>query len=92
MEPGWVCKHFMDRNYQIIFGDIHNHNALGYGVGSLERSIDVARTHLDFFYLSNQHTLATIFGRTLDSHKALATRREHIVDVVSGYLRRESHV
>jgi hypothetical protein len=33
----------------ILFGDIHNHNALGYGIGSLERSIDVARTHLDFF-------------------------------------------
>lgn len=39
----------MDSNYQILFGDIHNHNALGYGVGSLERSIDVAQTHLDFF-------------------------------------------
>jgi hypothetical protein len=35
--------------YGILFGDIHNHNAHGYGVGSIERSIDVARTHLDFF-------------------------------------------
>ncbi len=34
---------------RILFGDIHNHNACGYGVGSMERSIDVARTHLDFF-------------------------------------------
>jgi hypothetical protein len=34
---------------KILFGDIHNHNAHGYGVGSMERSIDVARTHLDFF-------------------------------------------
>ena len=33
----------------IFFGDIHNHNAHGYGRGSIERSIDVARTHLDFF-------------------------------------------
>ncbi len=39
----------MSDGYQILFGDIHNHNALGYGVGSLERSIDVARGHLDFF-------------------------------------------
>jgi hypothetical protein len=39
----------MPGGYRILFGDIHNHNALGYGVGSLERSIDVARTHLDFF-------------------------------------------
>ena len=32
-----------------FFGDIHNHNAMGYGLGSIERSIDVARSHLDFF-------------------------------------------
>jgi len=39
----------VNRPYSILFGDIHNHNAMGYGVGSLERSIDVARGHLDFF-------------------------------------------
>ena len=33
----------------IFYGDIHNHNAHGYGVGSIERSVDVARGHLDFF-------------------------------------------
>jgi hypothetical protein len=38
-----------DGRYRILFGDIHNHNAHGYGVGSIERSIDIARTHLDFF-------------------------------------------
>jgi hypothetical protein len=36
-------------DYAVFYGDIHNHNALGYGKGSLERSIDIARTHLDFF-------------------------------------------
>lgn len=36
-------------SYRILYGDIHNHNAHGYGVGSIERSLDVARTHLDFF-------------------------------------------
>lgn len=35
--------------YRILFGDIHNHNACGYGIGSMERSIDIARGHLDFF-------------------------------------------
>jgi hypothetical protein len=35
--------------YRILYGDIHNHNAHGYGVGSIERSLDVARGHLDFF-------------------------------------------
>lgn len=36
-------------DWRILYGDIHNHNAHGYGVGSIERSLDVARTHLDFF-------------------------------------------
>jgi hypothetical protein len=35
--------------YAILYGDIHNHNAHGYGVGSIERSLEIARTHLDFF-------------------------------------------
>lgn len=39
----------MNQGYEILFGDIHNHNACGYGVGSMERTIDIARTHLDFF-------------------------------------------
>ena len=39
----------MSDGYRLLFGDIHNHNACGYGVGSMQRSIDIARTHLDFF-------------------------------------------
>ena len=34
---------------KLYFGDLHNHNAVGYAKGSLERSIDLARGHLDFF-------------------------------------------
>ncbi|MDX1375403.1 MAG: hypothetical protein R3357_07580 [Burkholderiales bacterium] len=37
------------QRYAILYGDIHNHNAHGYGVGSIERSLDIAREHLDFF-------------------------------------------
>ncbi|MHC4395806.1 MAG: DUF3604 domain-containing protein [Planctomycetota bacterium] len=33
----------------IYWGDIHNHNAVGYAKGSLERSYDIAHSHLDFF-------------------------------------------
>jgi hypothetical protein len=33
----------------LYWGDLHNHNAVGYATGTLERSIDVAREHLDFF-------------------------------------------
>ena len=35
--------------YAILYGDIHNHNAHGYGAGSIERSLEIARGHLDFF-------------------------------------------
>ena len=51
--------------YSIFFGDIHNHNAHGYGVGSIERSVDVARTHLDFFAFtghSSWHDLEPMEG------------------------------
>lgn len=34
---------------RLFWGDLHNHNAVGYAKGSLERSIDLARAHLDFF-------------------------------------------
>jgi len=35
--------------YRLFWGDLHNHNAVGYAKGSLQRSIDNAREHLDFF-------------------------------------------
>lgn len=35
--------------YRLFWGDLHNHNAVGYAKGSLERSIELAREHLDFF-------------------------------------------
>ncbi len=34
---------------RLFWGDLHNHNAVGYAKGSLARSIEVAREHLDFF-------------------------------------------
>ena len=37
------------KEYTLYWGDLHNHNAVGYAKGSLSRSIDIAREHLDFF-------------------------------------------
>lgn len=31
------------------FGDLHNHNQIGYAQGSLDRAFEIARNHLDFF-------------------------------------------
>ena len=39
----------LNEKYQLFWGDLHNHNAVGYAKGSLERSIEIAREHLDFF-------------------------------------------
>ncbi|HTM50439.1 MAG TPA: DUF3604 domain-containing protein [Bryobacteraceae bacterium] len=33
----------------IYFGDLHNHGNVGYAQGSLRRSFEIARNHLDFF-------------------------------------------
>ena len=60
----------MNKNLNLVFGDIHNHNAHGYGVGSIERSVDIARSHLDFFAFtghSSWHDLRT-FGENGESH------------------------
>ena len=35
--------------HKLFWGDLHNHNEVGYAKGSLQRSIDNAREHLDFF-------------------------------------------
>ena len=38
--------------YQLFWGDLHNHCSVGlfhYSKGSLERAIDIAKSHLDFF-------------------------------------------
>ncbi|UCG88726.1 MAG: twin-arginine translocation signal domain-containing protein [Gemmatimonadota bacterium] len=35
--------------YQDYFGDLHNHNDVGYAQGSLRRTFEIARNHLDFF-------------------------------------------
>ncbi len=38
-----------DGPFTLFWGDLHNHNAVGYAKGSLERTYDIAREHLDFF-------------------------------------------
>jgi hypothetical protein len=46
---GYAAEHSASGGKSLYFGDLHNHNAVGYAKGSLERSIDLAREHLDFF-------------------------------------------
>ena len=39
-------------DYQLYWGDIHNHNRFVCGQGSLERSYEIAASHLDFYALT----------------------------------------
>ena len=55
------------------------------GVDPVQLYITIAA--LGFFYLSNRHTLSTIFGRDLGAPRDLKARGEHIADVVLSYLR-----
>lgn len=60
--------------------------------GEFRRNVDPLELYmsiaaLSFFYFSNRATLATAFGKPLDSPAAQRRRREHAVDVILGYLR-----
>jgi len=43
-----------ERVMNLYWGDIHNHNSVGQIKGSLERSYDIAMSHLDFFCFTPQ--------------------------------------
>jgi len=54
-------------------------------VDPVELYISIAA--LGFFYLSNRHTLSTIFGRDLTALENIKARGQHLAAVVLGYLR-----
>jgi AcrR family transcriptional regulator len=55
------------------------------GVDPVQLYITIAA--LGFFYLSNRHTLSTIFGRDLAAPENLTARGRHIGEVVLAYLK-----
>jgi AcrR family transcriptional regulator len=57
------------------------------GVDAVQLYISIAG--LAYFYLSNNHTLSTIFGRDLMAPKALSERLSHVTEVVMGYVLRD---
>ncbi len=56
------------------------------GVDPIQLYVSIAA--LGYFYMSNRHTLSTIFGRNLMSAAAKAERLAHIDQLVLGALRR----
>jgi AcrR family transcriptional regulator len=57
------------------------------GVDPVQLYISIAS--LGFFYLSNRHTLSTIFKRDLQDETMLKERGQHIVEVILGFLSAE---
>ncbi|NYE22987.1 TetR family transcriptional regulator [Pigmentiphaga litoralis] len=57
------------------------------GVDPVQLYVSIAA--LSYFYLSNNHTLSSAFGRDLLSAKAKAERISHINEVIMGYILRD---
>lgn len=53
------------------------------GIDPLQLYISIAS--LAYFYLSNNHTLSAVFGRSLATPRAMEERLSHITEVVLGY-------
>ena len=67
--------------------------ARGQRAGVFRRGVDPVQLYisiaaLGYFYLANNHTLSTIFGRDLMRPRELKQRLTHMTDVVLGYLSR----
>ena len=56
------------------------------GVDPVQLYISIAA--LGYFYLSNRHTLSTIFERDLLAPKNKAERLKHMTELVLGYLKK----
>ena len=65
----------------------------GVRAGEFRRGVDPVQLYisiagLGYFYLSNRHTLSTIFARDLMLPRHKAERLRHMVELVLGYLRK----
>ena len=54
LENGQEATEFVVEEKNLYWGDLHNHNSIGQIKGSLERSYDIAKSHLDFFCFTPQ--------------------------------------
>ena len=64
----------------------------GAETGRFRRDVDPVQLYISiagicYFYFSNRYTLSAIFGRDLGSAGERAARRQHVIDLILGYLR-----
>jgi len=78
--------------YNIYFGDLHNHNSVGYARGSLRRTFEIAREHLDFFAFTPHgywhdisHYENNIEKKWLDGFEVTKKRWPEIIAMVREY-------
>ena len=62
-------------DYQIFWGDLHNHNSVGYARGSLERSYEIAREHLDFYAFTPHAQWHDMLEMPNKAHEKWAVKR-----------------
>jgi len=70
---------------------LHHTVRRGVELGTFRNDVDPVQLYISiaglcYFYVSNIYTLSALFGRDLDCPSALRKRRQHVVDVVLGYL------
>jgi AcrR family transcriptional regulator len=75
-----------------LIGQIEDILRRGVETGAFRQNVDSVQLYitiasLGYFYLSNVHTLSTIFGIDLAAKPRLDARLDHIEEVVMGYLR-----
>ena len=81
--------------YEPLLQAIRSFLKRGQDAGVFRRDVDavdlyISISSLAYFYLSNRYSLSWIFDQKLDEPKRLKQRREHVVDVILGYLQNKS--
>jgi hypothetical protein len=79
-------------DYRLYFGDLHNHNSVGYAQGSLGRTFEIARNHLDFFAFTPHgwwpdigHYENNIENKWLKGFEVTKERWPEVVEMVRKY-------
>lgn len=79
-------------SYNVYFGDLHNHNEVGYARGSLQRSFEIAEHLLDFFAFTphaHWHDIGTYEGNIermwLEGFKVTRSRWEEVLELNRKY-------
>jgi len=77
------------KTYNTYWGDLHNHNMIGYAQGTLRRSFEIARNHLDFFAFTphaHWHDMATysnkIENKWINGFAVTKSRWQEVLDMV----------